>query len=227
MKKVSCIIAAFNERARIAKVLEVVTIHPLVAEIIVVDDGSTDGTKEVVAPFKNVHLITHEKNQGKSRAVYSGIKESTGEFIFLLDADLIGLTAENLTAILEPVLLDIADVSISLRQNTPLPWRIIGLDYLSGERVFRRKMLSDQSLMEISTLPGFGLEVFLNKIIIRNRYRVKIVIWKNVLSPLKHKKQGLRKGLSGDVRMVKEIFQTISPVQALRQIISILRLRVD
>src|SRR3989344_4455702 len=218
MKKISCIMACYNEKERIGNILKVVALHPLIYETIVIDDGSTDGTKEIATEYKSVRFIVHEKNQGKSRAVYSGIKESTGEFIFLLDADLIGLTVENVMDILEPVIQDRADVSISLRQNAPLLWRIIGLDYLSGERVFRRKMLSDEAILEISALPGFGLEVFLNKIIISNHYRVKIVNWKNVLSPFKHKKQGLRNGLGSDIRMMREIFQTISPVQSLLQI---------
>ena len=53
---VSCVIPAYNEAARIAGVLEAVTRHPLINEVIVVDDGSTDETPNVVAKFRQVDL---------------------------------------------------------------------------------------------------------------------------------------------------------------------------
>ena len=227
MIKISCIIPSHNERPRIVKVLDVVIQHPLIDEVIVVDDGSTDNTREVLATFKTIRVITHEKNHGKSMAIYTGMKESAGDFIFLLDADLVGLTLENITALIQPVLSSRAEVSISLRKNTPWPWRMIGLDYLSGERVFPRKILLDHIHKEIFELPGFGLEVFLNKIIIKNRCRINIVLWKNVSSPFKHKKHGFIKGVRGEIRMMREIFKTISVFEATRQIIAMLRLRID
>ncbi len=165
MKKVSCIIPTYNEGPRIGSVLEAVIGHPLVDEIIVVDDASTDGTKDFVSKFENINLVVHEKNKGKSVAVCSGVKQSSGEFIFLLDADLVGLKDFDITQLIDPVLSGKADVSISLRRNTPKFWRLIGIDYISGERVLPRKILSD-NLEKISLLSRFGLEVFMNKIII-------------------------------------------------------------
>src|ERR1035437_7140974 len=163
MKKISCIIPTYNEEPRIGKVLGIVVGHPLIDEVIVVDDGSKDNTQKIVSDFKNVKLIVHKKNQGKSIAVCAGIKESSGEFIFLLDADLIGLTTSDITRLIEPVLDNLADVSISLRINSPWVWRFIGIDYISGERVLPRKFLINQ-LDKISSLPKFGLESFMNRI---------------------------------------------------------------
>ncbi|MEI7463322.1 MAG: glycosyltransferase family 2 protein, partial [Candidatus Taylorbacteria bacterium] len=84
MNNISCIIPSFNEEARIGKVLDIVSNHPDIGELIVVDDGSTDGTLDVIKKYPNVKLIVHEKNQGKSAAVYHGIKSSTGRYILLL-----------------------------------------------------------------------------------------------------------------------------------------------
>ncbi|HEY5501219.1 MAG TPA: glycosyltransferase family 2 protein, partial [Candidatus Humimicrobiaceae bacterium] len=91
MKKVSCIIPAYNEGERIEKILNIIIGHPLIYEIIVIDDGSKDNTKEIIEKFEGITFIKHEKNQGKSISVYDGIVKATGEYILMLDADLIGL----------------------------------------------------------------------------------------------------------------------------------------
>ena len=84
---ISCVICAYNEASRISKVLDVAVGHPSIREVIVVDDGSTDATKEVVKKYPSVRLIALEHNVGKSRAFVQGVAASTGELIMCLDAD--------------------------------------------------------------------------------------------------------------------------------------------
>lgn len=225
MEKVSVIIPAHNEHDRIAGVLAAVEDHPLLHEVIVVDDGSTDHTADVARQFSWVKLIEQKKNQGKSLAVFTGINAASGTVIFLLDADLVGLTPKNITEMIEPVLADSADITISLRKNTPLFNRLIGLDYISGERVFYRKLL-DQHLARLSQLHGFGLEVFLNQLIIENRYRIKIVFWPHVISPGPHNKYGWRVGIKRFLGMLSHMLKTISVGEMAYQIFTMLRLRV-
>ncbi len=85
---VSCIVPVFNGEPYIAETIESIlgqTRAPL--EIIVVDDGSTDGTREALGPFGDrIRLLTQE-NQGPSAARNHGLEESRGEFIAFLDAD--------------------------------------------------------------------------------------------------------------------------------------------
>ena len=226
MHKVSCVIAAYNEAPRIGGVLRAVTGHPLLNEIIVVDDGSKDNTAGAARTFKNVRLISHDKNQGKSKAVHTGLTQAKGDVIFLLDADLVGLTAENITDILNPVLNNLADVGISMRRNSPWIDRILGIDYISGERVFS-KALIEKHLDEIYKLPNFGLEVFLNRIIIKNKCRIKVAYWENVISPLKSKKIGLISGIKSDIRMISDILKVISIFEVIYQFTQMLRLKVD
>ena len=225
MKSISCIIPAFNEEHRITGVLRSIEDHPLISEIIVVDDDSSDRTVEEVKKFKSVRLITQLKNQGKSRAVERGIGESKGDFILLLDADLVGMTARDVTALIEPVIKGEAEVTISLRRNAPGLWHMIGLDYISGERVFPRSVVLPH-LEKIGKLPGYGLEVYLNKVIIKNRYRIKVVHWDQTDSIYKYKKYGWVKGIKGDIKMMYDIFATISPFGPFYQIVKMLRLRV-
>lgn len=222
---VSCVIPAYNERDRIGHVLSAVVGHPLVREILVVDDGSTDDTAGSVAAVDGVRLITLRHNAGKCRALSVGIGEARGPLILLLDADLVGLTARHVAMLIRPVLLDRADISISLRENTMALWRLIGLDYISGERVFPKSLLAGQ-LDEIGRLPKFGFEVFLNELCIRRASRIAVVAWKGVESPFKHRKYGFVNGVRGDIRMIRDVLTAVSPLGLARQIPAMRRLRV-
>ena len=223
--KVSCIIPAYNEEPRIGTVLRAVYNHPLINEIIIVDDASKDNTRDVVRKFGGVQLIVHEKNKGKSQTVVDGIIQSKGDIIFLLDADLIGLIPKDISDLIEPVLSRKADISISLRKNSPWIYRKVGLDFISGERVFSKGLVKDY-LSEMQKLPRFGLEVYLNKLIIKNKYRIKIIFWKNVISLWPHKKRGLIAGLKGFFLMIRDILRTVSIFEVIRQFVKMSFLKV-
>jgi len=219
---VSCIIPAWNEAERLPLVLRAVVGHPAVDEVIVVDDGSQDGSADV-AQAMGASVLRQRRNGGKSAAVAAGVAQAQGDLILLLDADLVGLTAMQVMELLAPVRSGRADVAISLRQNAPWVWRRIGLDYISGERVMRREMLLPW-LNRMAGLKGFGLEVFLNRLWIADRARVAVV-GLAAISPSKAAKQGLLWGIAGDVGMMRDIFGTIGAVPALRQIMALRRLR--
>lgn len=92
-KKLTIIIPVFNERPTIEAILEKVIQADslgLTKEIIVVDDGSTDGTTEILRHYrsKDVTALFHDRNQGKGAAVRTGIKNATGDIILIQDADL-------------------------------------------------------------------------------------------------------------------------------------------
>jgi glycosyltransferase involved in cell wall biosynthesis len=134
---ISCVIPAYNEAARIQKVLDVAVTYPKFTEVIVVNDGSTDSTEEVVREYKNVKIISFKQNRGKAAAVITAIKKSKGSIIVLLDADLEGLHFENLDRLIRPVEKEEC-IAVSLRANSPFYWKGIGIDPASGERAFRK-----------------------------------------------------------------------------------------
>ena len=88
-KKISIIIPAYNESAGIAETLkELVTyVNMEESEIIVVDDGSTDNTADIVSEFPEVKLIGHNTNRGYGTAIKTGVRYSTGEIVVWYDSD--------------------------------------------------------------------------------------------------------------------------------------------
>ena len=222
--RISCIVCAYNEGPRIGAVLEVAAAHPLIAEVIVVDDGSADDTAQVVARYPRVRLIPHARNQGKSRAVATGVAAARHDLLMLLDADLKGLRPADLTALAAPVLNGSAGVSLSLRRNSLALFRWIGIDFVSGERVVDKRLLADV-LQDIHALPRFGIEVFMNKRIIAARLPVAIANWRAVTQSRKTEKLGWRRGVLAEWRMVFDLMDAVYPLELLTQTMHLALLR--
>ncbi|WP_319529550.1 glycosyltransferase family 2 protein [uncultured Cohaesibacter sp.] len=224
--KVSCIIPTFNEAPRILAVLDIVRRHPQINEVIVVDDGSTDGTASIVASVAGVRLFRMPRNGGKTKALAKGFEMATGSHILLVDADLIGLNGDDLTALINPVLTGTTDISISLRRNAPRLWHWVGIDYISGERCMKASLVSPY-LGELESLPKFGFEVWLNDLCIMQSARISVVLWDGVVSPSKVSKMGRLKGVLADFGMIGDLFRKETPWQLVKQIWKMEKLKTD
>ncbi len=224
--RISCIICAFNEAPRIAGVLAVASVHPLLHEVIVVDDGSTDNTAEIVRRFPSVRLVSCPVNRGKSSAMATGVAAAQSDLLMLLDADLTGLAFEHITALATPVLSGETDVSLSLRQNSLLIFRAIGLDFVSGERVISKEVFSE-ALEEIHGLPRFGIEIFMNGRIIARRLSITVTYWPDVTQSRKTEKLGYWKGIRAEWRMIADLLQIAYPFALISQTCHLLSLRAN
>lgn len=222
----SCVICAFNEGPRIAAVLTVVSVHPALSEVIVVDDGSIDTTAQVVGGFPSVHLISLPLNRGKSAAMAAGLAAAQFDRVMLLDADLRGLTVDDVTALAEPVLSGRSDVSLSLRGNSLWLFRWAGIDFVTGERVIARNLLA-QSLSTLNTLPGFGVEVYMNREIVARQLSIAVVDWPGVNQSRKTQKMGLAAGVWAELRMIGHLIRTSAPWTLLHQALVMKRLLVN
>jgi len=115
--RLSVVIPVFNEVFTLATVIDRIRAVSLRCEILVVDDGSTDGTKELLAQYADapdVVIIFHEKNLGKGAALRSGFLKASGDIVLVQDADLEYDPAEY-AQLVEPILQNSADVVFGSR----------------------------------------------------------------------------------------------------------------
>jgi glycosyltransferase involved in cell wall biosynthesis len=223
--RLSCIICAYNEAPRIAAVLDVATRHPMIGEVIVVDDGSRDGTAAVASAFPAVTVLAMPRNGGKSAAMAHGVAAARHDHVLLLDADLQGLAHGDLDALIAPVASGVAAASISLRRNSLWLYRVLGLDFVSGERVVPRRILA-AVLAQPSTLPRFGVEVLMNRAIIAERLPIAVADWRGVTQARKAEKVGWWRGQVAEARMIVEIARAVYPLAAIAQTHRLIQLRV-
>lgn len=205
--EVAAIIPALNEEERITKVLDAVKESTYVNRIIVVDDGSEDGTAEV-AKKKGIEVIRNDKNMGKGGALCKGLSNCTSEIILFLDADLCGLAARDVDALLKPVLSGQYDMSIGIFSNgrltTDLAQRMA--PFLSGQRAIKRNILNDIDGLEISR---FGAEVALTRYVKKNNVRIKEVTLEHVSHVMKEEKLGLIRGFKERLKMYLDIVKAL------------------
>jgi glycosyltransferase involved in cell wall biosynthesis len=187
----SVIIPVYNEAASIQVILKRVQDTGLVHEIVVVDDGSKDGTRDVLAALdgkNSVRVILHERNKGKGAAVRTGISAASGDVLLIQDADL-EYDPRDYPQLLQPINEGLADVVYGSRflgraHRVTMFWHLVAnklltlmtnilyntilTDMETGYKVFRREVLNGMTLRANS----FNFEPEFTAKILKRNFRI-------------------------------------------------------
>jgi glycosyltransferase involved in cell wall biosynthesis len=136
--KLSVVIPVYNERATLRQVVERVLSVPLELEVVCVDDGSSDGSREILAELRRQHpqiqVFLQARNMGKGAALRRGIQQATGDFVVIQDADL-EYDPADYSLLLDPLVQGKADVVYGSRFLGAAPHRVLYFWHSVGNRL--------------------------------------------------------------------------------------------
>ncbi len=150
----SVIVPCFNEQATILQLLARVLTSPWVAEVVVVDDGSTDKSRELLDEVTDprLHVVQQPRNMGKGAALRAGFQHATADYVVVQDADL-EYSPEEYGALLEPLESDVADVVFGSRFASGRPHRVLYYWHSLGNKALTAmsNMFTDLNLTDMET----------------------------------------------------------------------------
>ncbi|MDI3527970.1 MAG: hypothetical protein PWR03_2154, partial [Tenuifilum sp.] len=136
MRKISAIICAYNEEKTIKEVVTTVCEY-FFDEVIVVNDGSTDRTADILAELSGLprlKCITLPENKGKGYAMATGVENSTSEIIVFIDADLSNLKEKHFEQLITPIFKNECDMVLGQATETLINYKFNPFKSFTGER---------------------------------------------------------------------------------------------
>ncbi|HWM89892.1 MAG TPA: glycosyltransferase family 2 protein [Thermoanaerobaculia bacterium] len=202
--RVAAIVPAYNEAETLIEVLKVLQATPLIHEVLVVSDGSTDDTVEI-ARSRGLRTIHLRQNQGKGIAMAVGVAHTDAPILTFVDGDILNLTVDQLTRLIEPVLSGQSDMNVGVRDRGPAlnDFQRRHGPLLSGIRCLRREIF--EAVPE-SHLEGFAIETGLNWACGELGMRITTTVLHNLKHLVKEKKRGLVRGFRARMRMFAAVF---------------------
>lgn len=204
--RVTAIVPAYNEEDTLADVLLALRDTPLVDEVLVVSDGSTDHTVDIArrAGVRAIHL---KENRGKGTALATGVAHTDSPVLIFVDADIQRLSEEMLDGLITPVVEGRLDMNIGIRHRGALlnaVHRHTG-PLLSGIRCLRREIFA---AAPDAYLQGYRIETTLNWTCERLGMRCGTRVLRHLKHRVKERKLGLLAGFAQRCHMFGAVFWT-------------------
>jgi polyisoprenyl-phosphate glycosyltransferase len=203
---VAAIVPAYNEEETLDKVLAVLVSTPEIDEVLVVSDGSTDGTVEIARGFRGVKTIHLRKNHGKGMAMAVGVAHTAAPVLVFVDGDILNLTREMLGDLMAPVLLERSEMNVGIRNRGPL-LNAIHVRFgplLSGIRCLKREVFLAVPEEDVA---GFAIETGLNWACKQLGGRTTTTLFFHLKHLVKEKKRGFLRGLEARCEMFVAVFR--------------------
>jgi len=197
-KKISVIIPAYNEAKNIFSVLSVFQHVEGIGEVIVVNDGSTDRTAEIVSGFSNIHLMDFPENHGKTQAVLKAVREASYPVILLCDADLVNLNSSHLDFMITTYRQGY-DMVIMDKGSQPWVFRNLlqSVPALSGTRILKKDFFES---INFHPTDRFQLEIRINDHFLQHGLSIAIVPGSSIYDPRKYVKYPFFHGVVLDIK---------------------------
>jgi len=203
---ISVVVPAYNEAGRIGAVLRPVVQSGLIDEVIVVDDGSDDGTADEARRYP-VRVVSLPENRGKAAALDAGVSLSRNDTFLFLDADLVGLTTEHVDTLIRAYRGNQLDMVVGVfangRRNTDIAQKIN--PYASGQRIISRSLW--ERAKEFVEEMDYGIEMALSKLAAKEGWRKDHVKLQGVTHVLKEEKRGFAKGVLDRLKMYGDMIK--------------------
>jgi glycosyltransferase involved in cell wall biosynthesis len=187
--KVSVIIPVYNEKHTIEEIIRRVKAQNIASEILIVDDGSTDGTRQIIESMDGegeIKVIFHDRNLGKGAAVRTGIQNASGDVLLIQDADL-EYDPRDYSSLLQPIEEGLADVVYGSRflgaaRRPVMFWHMLAnklltlltnvlydtilTDMETGYKVFKKEIVEDLKLRanRFDFEPEFSAKILKRKV---------------------------------------------------------------
>ncbi|MFZ2491180.1 MAG: glycosyltransferase family 2 protein [Thermoanaerobaculia bacterium] len=207
--RTTAIIAAYNEENTIADVVRALSRSPLIDEVIVVSDGSTDRTVAIARQFDVKTIALHE-NHGKGFAMAVGVANASNDILFFCDGDMFNVTEEHIEELIGPVARGECEMNIGVRdRGTIANFFHLKLQFgpvLSGIRVMRRRVFET---VPVQYQSHYKIEAALNCFCARTGLPQHHTIIYDLGHVIKESKRGFAEGLVSRWRMTREVILVI------------------
>jgi glycosyltransferase involved in cell wall biosynthesis len=153
--RLSVVVPIYNERGTLHEIVRRIRAVPIAKEIILVDDGSSDGTRDLLDRMRDqedLRIIFHEKNAGKGAALKTGFQHATGDIVIIQDADL-EYDPADFPRLIQPIVDGKADVVFGSRFMGGEPHRVLYFWHSLGNRAltFLSNMFTNLNLTDMET----------------------------------------------------------------------------